>query len=124
MVTRVLMLRQTLKCFLMIAAILFAQQQDLHAQVQFFTTPPDIDSFPIVNSKVSVAFNGLPAPFTKSNLTVQEDGQVTGFELVNCDESDAASIAVLFDVSESMVVTLFRGNDEFYQAFRDFTLEL
>ncbi len=124
MVTWVQTIKRTLKLLLVITGLLALQQEELHAQVQFFTAPPDIDSFPVVKTKVSIAYNGRPAPIAKSNLSIQEDGQNTDFELLDCDESEAASIAVLFDVSESMAVTLFRGNDEFYRAFVDFTLEL
>lgn len=125
MVTWVQRLKPIVKIFLVIAGCLILQQADLFAQVQFFTSPPVIDSFPVVKTKVSIAYNGRPAPITKSNLSVQEDGQnITNFELLDCDESDAASIAMLFDVSESMMVTLFKGSDEFYRSFVDFTLEL
>jgi hypothetical protein len=97
----------------------------VRAQVQFFTSPPEIDSFPVVRSTISVEYSGSPALFDKSNLSVQEDGQaITNFELLDCDESDAASIALLVDVSESMMFTLWKGSDEFYNSFVNFTDQL
>jgi hypothetical protein len=124
MVKRVSKLKP-LKLILTIAAMICMQFEELHAQVQFFTTPPDIDSFPVVKTEVSVAFNGKPAPFGKSNLSILEDGQpVTNFELFDCDESPTASIAVLMDVSESMLFTLFKGADEFYNSFPVFTSQM
>lgn len=88
--------------------------------VQFYTTPPVIDSFPIVKTTISVAYNGRPAPINSSHLSVLEDGRPTPFQLLDCDESDSASIAMLVDVSESMKFTLWKGSDEFYQAFSVF----
>jgi hypothetical protein len=125
MTSTVPQLRRTLEILLVMAALLGVQLPSAHAQVQFFSTPPEIDSFPIVKTQISVAYNGRPAPISASDLSVQEDGQsVTNFELLNCDESEAASIAVLVDVSESMRFTLWKGGDEFYRAFADFANEL
>lgn len=92
------------------------------AQLQFFTSVPNIDSFPVVKVPISVSYNGKPAPIEKKHLSILEDGNaVTDFELIGCDEADAASIALFVDISGSMQFTvLYNGPSYFYDGFSAF----
>lgn len=102
--------------------LLLVQITDLRAQVSLITTPPKVDSFPVVRTTISVSDNGTPAQFNKSHIQILEDGQnISDFELNDCDESKDAAIAVLFDQSGSMQFTVnYNGVDEFYDCFSAF----
>lgn len=98
------------------------EPQSLSAQIQFIAAPPEIDSFPIVRSYISVSENGGIAPITNRDLQILEDGvNVPNFELINCDESSDASIALLVDISGSMDFTVqINGVREYINAYSEF----
>ncbi len=81
-------------------------------QLQMFTAPPLVDSFPVVRVGISVSDSGKPAqPLSTANFTVTEDGKnVTPFQLLNCAGAPAAAIAVLSDASSSMFSSTGNGN--------------
>jgi hypothetical protein len=73
-------------------------------QLEFYTTPPIIDSFPIVRIGIVLSSGDQPAsPLTPANFTVTEDGaNVTPLQLLNCSGSSAAAVVFVSDVSQSI----------------------
>jgi hypothetical protein len=102
---------------------LAAMQNVASAQVDFLTTRPIIDSFPIVRIGVSITDGGLPPnTLTSSDFTVTEDGNnVSPLELINCHGQPSAAIALLVDASSSMFSSAGNGNyNAYYNSFSKF----
>src|SRR6185312_5601939 len=93
------------------------------AQVEYFTSSPNIDSFPIVRVGVSVTDNGKPATTVDaSNYSITEDGYpVTNLELTSCDGASSAAIAVVLDASQSMYNSAGTGTGNYSALFRGFS---
>ncbi len=114
-----LLIRAFILCFLF-PLVAFSQRLDL------LTFEPNIDSFPVVKLKTTITENNrLPRPGAlPSEFTISEDGKVVTHQLLDCDESNSAIIAVCLDRSTSMIGSagnLFKVYESFLESFSTFT---
>jgi hypothetical protein len=101
----------------------------LGQKVDFLTSDPNIDEYPIVRMSVILGENGdLPTnALTSGHLTLTEDGDTLATEVNECQISSNADIVILLDHSTSMIGTI--GNtakihDKFYSSVGTFIGQL
>lgn len=114
-----LSLRQVYLCLTLLPCIALGQKVD------FLTSDPNIDEYPIVRMSVILGENGgLPTTaLTSGHLTLTEDGDTIATEVNDCQISGTADIIILLDHSTSMLGTI--GNtakihNKFYSSIGTF----
>jgi hypothetical protein len=94
-----------------------------HAQIRFYASQPNIDSFPIVRIGVGVTVNAVAVTnLQATNFSVTSDGKlVPNLELVDCDAPLNAAIAIVVDTSASMKRSVGGGTppNYSYRAFKE-----
>lgn len=91
-------------------------------RLNFLTSSPNIDKFPLITLSMTASYNGtLPNPTLQaSDFTVTEDGKPVNIQLQNCDDSREAAVVFCVDASSSMVGSagdLFDVYESFFTSF-------
>lgn len=91
-------------------------------RLNFVTSTPKLDSFPVVRFHMTASYNGsLPVPsITPADISIKEDGKTMTPMLSDCDESELSAVVFCVDVSTSMISSVGDGFDisnKFFDCF-------
>ncbi len=91
-------------------------------RLNFLTSSPNIDKFPLITLSMTASYNGtLPNPTVQANdFNVTEDGKPVSIQVQNCDDSREAAVVFCVDASSSMVGSagdLFDVYESFFSSF-------
>ena len=109
--------------FFVVALVILTFAPSAFSQrLNFLTSSPNIDKFPLVTLSMTASYNGtLPNPTLQaSDFNVTEDGTPVNIQLQNCDDSREAAVIFCVDASQSMVASSGDGFDIYESFFTSF----